>query len=69
MASHTEVDANYALVMDEKRKAMLNHLVGVCSHPSNTYYKSCNHSQVQRSRLDPGTLAFSLFFHLQDIGC
>lgn len=56
MASRTPVDANYGKVLDEKRKAILNHLVGVCEHPQNQFYKKCNHGPLRKERLDPGNL-------------
>mgnify|MGYP001791791144 CR=1 FL=1 len=39
MAGHTEPDDKYSKVMEEKRKAILWHLNGVCEFQANIYYK------------------------------
>ena len=45
MAGHTEPDDKYAQVMEEKRKAILWHLNGICEFPANVYYKKCGHQE------------------------
>jgi len=54
MAQTTEPGPNFAQTMDEKRNAMLRHLIGQHHHPDNTHYKSCSHGPVQNRRMDPG---------------
>lgn len=53
MAGHTEPNDSYADVMDEKRKAAIGHLVGVCEFPSHKYYMRCGHGD-KKTRMDPG---------------
>ena len=62
MASHTAVDMNYGKVMNEKRLAILDHIIGVCEFPNNEFYKRCRHEQYQQERLDPGEC---LYLHTQ----
>lgn len=57
MAAHTETGPLYATVMDEKRKALLAHIVGIHEHPDNTHYQKCGHGSVKTLRMDPGLLS------------
>lgn len=53
MARHTDPSDNYAKVMEEKRVAILSHLLGVCEFPQNLFYKKCQHEGLTRSvRMD-----------------
>ena len=52
MAQWTEADDKYALVMEEKRKAILNHLIGIHQHRGHVYYKKCTHRQTQQLTMD-----------------
>lgn len=54
MARHTVADITYSEIMEEKRVAMLNHIVGVCQHPQNRFYRACGHGDKKKERLDPG---------------
>ena len=60
MASHTDPGDLYEIIMEEKRRAILNHLIGEHEHPENVHYKKCNHGAVQRVRMDPGMLQYIL---------
>lgn len=53
MPSHTKVDDKFATVMEEKRVGLLNHLIGICEFPNNTYYKKCHHP-TKKDRMNPG---------------
>lgn len=55
MASGTPPGDEYANVMDEKRRAMLNHIKGQHVHPNNSVYKACSHEAVTNRRMDEGT--------------
>lgn len=56
MAKSTAVGDDYGEIMDEKRKAMLNHLTGLHRHKSNKVYKRCCHQMPYHSRvMDKGT--------------
>lgn len=52
MAAHTPQGPLYATIMDEKRKAMLSHVVGIHEHPENVHYKKCGHGPVKTLRMD-----------------
>lgn len=54
IASHTDPEYHFSEVMEEKRLAILAHLIGMCEFPQNTYYKRCHHGQLRNERLDPG---------------
>lgn len=54
MAAHTEVGPLYGEVMDEKRQAMLNHLIGIHVHPGHVHYTRCTHPESHPKRMDRG---------------
>jgi len=43
MAKTTSVDEHYGQVLDEKRRAILNHVIGKHHHPENNLYIQCTH--------------------------
>ena len=57
MAGHTKPDASFPLVMEEKRVALLNHLIGVCEFPEHTFYTKCHHP-AKKDAMDSGMCAF-----------
>ena len=52
MAQWTEPDDKYGLVMEEKRKAILNHLIGIHRHRGHIHYKKCTHGHTQQLTMD-----------------
>jgi len=61
MAANTPPGPLYATIMEEKRKAMLSHVIGIHVHPENVHYKKCGHGEVKTLRMDPGMLAIYMY--------
>ena len=57
MAGHTRADNVYEHVMEEKRMALLSHLLGVCEFPTHIYYKKCHHPE-KKSKMDSGKMVY-----------
>lgn len=56
IARTTQRGADYGDIVDEKRKAILNHVVGIHRHEEHIHYKSCTHGPTKTRRLDPGNV-------------
>ena len=55
IVSSTERDPNYKEIVDEKKKATLNHVRGIHTHAGHKHYPACAHKEPSHTlRLDSG---------------